>query len=240
MTITILGVTLILVLFIFITHATVKARKKAYVETLNKRSVVFLACAGSDEESSVSATTSIQAVETNAFKDKNGRFLNPADYRHFIVHGNSMKFCGINDKDLIFTDTNFQIENNESFPCVLVLRRNHTRTGKPIYKIRRTWIKTVYSTKENLTEKIKNLMASPSFQEIRQLEVYDGDEKMLADLMENRIPIYENTYIKNNSANPFDRNIIVSTTFHTKEGKIRFSIHPQSLIEGKVIVSFQI
>lgn len=238
MTITIIGTIVILILFFYIVKSTVTARKKAYVGMLNKTDTAFLAIAGSNDDATVSATTNIQAVESNAFKDKDGNYLNANDYKHLVVHGSSMRFCGINDHDMIFVDTNFNVEISSEFPCVLVLRRSISNDDSPKYKIRRTWTKTTYTSKDALIMEIKALMSSPLFQSIRQLEVYDGDDNVISDLISNRIPAYEESYVNCGNANCYDRNIIVSTTFHTKEGRVRFSIHPISLIEGKVVASF--
>lgn len=240
MIIIIIGIVLILVLFFYVAQSTLKERKRAYIEMLNKKTTVFLALAGSEDNVSIPLKKDIQAIETNVFKNKKGEYLDPADYEHFLVHGSSMKFCGIHDNDLIFVDTNINMKIYKDFPCVLLLRRNHAIGECPKYKIRRTWMKATYTSKDALVKEIKNLMTTLPFQQIRQLDVYDGDDNMIADLLSCRIPNYENTYITCSGANDYDRNIIVSTTFHTKESKIRFSIHPISLIKGKVIASFMI
>lgn len=240
MILTSIGIILIIGLFCYIAKTTVKERKRVYIEMLNKKTTVFFALAGSEDSVRIPAKREIQAIEVNAFKNKRGEYLNPDNYKHFLVHGNSMKFCGIHDGDLIFVDASFHINAYDDFPCVLLLHRNRVKTDSPKYKIRRTWIKTTYTTKENLIEEVKNIMESQDFQQIRQLELYDGDDNMISDMIDCRIPVYERGYINCKDVNDFDRNIIISTTFHTKENKIRFSVHPASLIVGRVIASFQI
>lgn len=240
MTITIIGIALASILFLCIVYSTVKVRKEAYISMLYEKSCVPVACAGSDENSLAAATKEIQAIGTNAFKDEKGRYLNPSDFKHFIVHGKSMQFCGINNNDLIFVDSNFSTSLKDCFPCVLVLRRVHAENTSPQYKIRRTWLYIMYASSSSLVKEVKALMASHPFQQIRQLDVYDGDDCLMTDLVNFRIPAYEKNYIDREDKNDFDRNLIISTTFHTKENKIRFSIHPVSLIEGRVIASFHL
>jgi len=151
-----------------------------------------------------------------------------------------MHFCGISNNDLVFASADFNMDSKDCFPCVLVLRRMHVENTRPQYKIRRTWLHTVYTSSTSLLEEVRELMASLPFQQIRQLDVYDGDDCLMADLVNFHIPAYEKKYIDREDKNDFDRNVIISTTFHAKENKIRFSIHPVSLIEGRVVASFHL
>lgn len=115
------------------------------------------------------------------------------------------------------------------------------REDKAQYKIRRTWMRCKYTSKEELVDIVKSkILPSTKFQEIRQLSTYDGDSALIQDLKDKRIKIYEEKYIKCENPNDNDKEIIISTTFHTKEKEIRFSLHPVSIIVGQVIASFPI
>lgn len=242
MIITIFGSILLVILLIYFAYQTKLVREKAYQELLNKKTLIYTACAGTDDQNKViPATKEIKALDHSVFKDKEGKVLCPDDYAYFIVQGESMQFCGIHNNDLIFADTQFQIAENTMYPIVLVLRKHHAEEGSVQYKIRRTWMRYTYTTGEDLINAIKrDILSSVKFQEIKQLGAYDGDEALIRDLKDERINQYEKDYINCNYPNPKDREIVISTTFHTRENRIRFSLHPVSTIEGKVVASFHL
>nr|CAJ1762879.1 hypothetical protein AUSP0019_00154 [uncultured phage] len=243
MIIMILGVVVLITLLVWIAYQTKVVREEALMNLLEKRIQIYTACAGSDDENKIIPSyREIQSLEYNVFKDQNGNILNINDYLHFIVQGESMQFCGIHNNDVIFVDEKFKFEEDTKFPIILVLRKHHlNREDKAQYKIRRTWMRCKYTSKEELVDIVKSkILPSTKFQEIRQLSTYDGDSALIQDLKDKRIKIYEEKYIKCENPNDNDKEIIISTTFHTKEKEIRFSLHPVSIIVGQVIASFPI
>ena len=239
----ILGVVVLITLLVWIAYQTKVVREEALMNLLEKRIQIYTACAGSDDENKIIPSyREIQSLEYNVFKDQNGNILNINDYLHFIVQGESMQFCGIHNNDVIFVDEKFKFEEDTKFPIILVLRKYHlNREDKAQYKIRRTWMRCKYTSKEELVDIVKSkILPSTKFQEIRQLSTYDGDSALIQDLKDKRIKIYEEKYIKCENPNDNDKEIIISTTFHTKEKEIRFSLHPVSIIVGQVIASFPI
>lgn len=239
---TILGSIILSILLGYFIYQTRNVRKHAYLALLDKKTQVYTACAGSDNKNKIiPATKEIKSLEHNIFKDKEGNIFCPDEYIHFIVQGESMQFCGIHDNDLIFADAQFNIEENIEFPIVLVLRKHNLEERNVQYKIRRTWMRHTYTSEKDLIDIVEDkILQSAAFQEIRQLNDYDGDTALIDDLRNERIKNYEEEYIKCKNPNKKDREIVISTTFHTKEKKIRFSLHPISTIEGKVIASFSI
>jgi len=204
---------------------------------IGERHEVPVALAGSDDDSKVvPASVKLINLQYVKFEDKHGKPLNPDDYNPYVVSGRSMQFCGILDNDLIFTTKKIDDIARLEFPSVLVLEKTGVGQDGPRFKIRRSWMLTDYS--DNLLDTVKELLAEDKFQEIRRLSQYDGDEALLKDFEETRLRRYKDSYIDVKAPNPRDRKIIVSTTYHTKEGKIRFSIHPVDTIRGKVIASF--
>ena len=150
----------------------------------------------------------------------------------------------INDKISInqrSKDINFNIEDyNTVFPVVLVLLRSKVLGDRPQYKIRRTWKVTKYTNDENLLLEISQIINSSSFQEIRNLDVYDGDSAVINDFNQTRLPLYKREYVECDNPNVSDKEIVISTTYHTSERVIRFSLHPKSMIVGRVIASFDV
>lgn len=239
MVITIIGGILIVILLLTITVLTTKERKKALLELMAEKFVLQMACAGTCDDV-VPPTKTVTSLKIKAFRNSDGDYLTWDDYEHFIVQGDSMQFCGINNSNLIFVDDKFKIQDCGVFPVILLLQRHNTRKDSVQFKIRRTWDTLTYKSKETLLERIKDIISSDKFQEVRQLDVYDGDSALMEDLKNTRIPMYEREYIFCKDANDYDRKIIISTTYHTKERKIRFSLHPISMIKGKVIASFEL
>lgn len=242
MVITIIGILLIFVLLICTIYQVKEIRRNALFSLMQQKERIYTACAGSDDpHDSIPAFKEIFPVEHNLYKDSQGNVLDPKDYEHLIVQGESMQFCGIHNNDLIFVEPISDM-GSLVFPLVLLLRKHqHMEKGGVEFKIRRTWMRCHYVDKDDLLVQVEEkILSSLKFQEVRQLDVYDGDTELLADLKNKRIPEYERKYIAEPNSNASDREIIVSTTFHTNEKKIRFSLHPVSVIKGKVIASFGI
>ena len=78
-----------------------KERSKAREELERKLVSYPTASAGTPSRSIPAEQKSIPTRYTQ-FLDYEGRVINSNDYLQFVVKGNSMQFCGINDNDLIF------------------------------------------------------------------------------------------------------------------------------------------
>lgn len=197
-----------------------------YLETYN------VACAGSPLMDTPRKIKSI-SVTHNKFESKNGVILDPAKYDKFIVKGNSMILCNIQDNDLIFVNKGFNNELNElEKPKIVVIKRENSKKDQCGFKLRRAWVKC--KGKECIYA-IKKVINSEEFRVIKESKFYDGNSALINDL--------ENVRLKRfleRQDNPESKEVVISTTFHTDTKKIRFSIHPVEDIIGEVSESFSI
>lgn len=213
-----------------------EARKHIVEEAYKEIKILKWAVAGSDDGCHKSAqTVSVRGVEYTLYKDANGKDINPDDYDLYIVDGESMQFCGIHNNNLIFATKGYSFDKSSVFPMVLVIRKNRIENDKPAYKIRRAWYIANYN--DGLMDVAKNLLQSDKFQKIRRLHDYDGDTAVLHDFEES-IEKYEKDYINLDNPNEKDKEVVISTTYRTREQKIRLSIHPITKVMGKVVASF--
>lgn len=178
------------------------------------------------------------SLKYTQFKDCTGNIINPADYLQFVVKGDSMQFCGIHDNDLIFVKKGFDLNQLSSFPTPVVIKRDNAPADETQYKVRREWGICSIDTCEDFITKI---LSSDEFKnKIAAINFYDGEEALLNDFRIERYGKYRDEYMcKNNADSKFDQ-VVISTTFHTNDNKIRFSIHPASNIIGIISDSFSI
>ena len=213
-------------------------RKNIIEEAHKEKRKLKWALAGTDDGCHRSAqTVEVCGLEYTLYKDANGNNLNPDDYDLYIVDGESMKFCGIHNNNLIFATKGYTFDKSSTFPMVLVIRKNRIEEDKPAYKIRRAWLTANYS--DGLMDVAKHLLQSDKFQEIRRLSDYDGDTPVLNDF-EKSIQKYERDYIDIDNPNEQDKEVVISTTYRTREKKIRLSIHPVTKVMGKVVASYSL
>lgn len=198
-------------------------------EYRNPTTMYDVACAGmihgeAEKMKSVS-------IKTDQFLDHDGRCLNVDDFHLFMVSGESMKLCGIHNRDIVFVPKNYSCEN-ETFPAVLVLEREKAKEGEAKYKIRRGW-NIVQYTNADFEDVIRSIMNSKKFRTVKEDKAYPGDKIIIEDFFNERLKRYEKEH-------PADKRgrILISTTLHTDEDKIYFSIHPVELIVGKIAYSF--
>lgn len=198
-------------------------------EYRNPVTMYDVACAGTrhgEAEKMKSVST-----ETDKFLDYEGRPLSVEEFHLFLVSGESMKLSGIHDKDIVFVPKNFSCEN-EALPAVLVLEREKANEGEAKYKIRRGWT-VVQHENADFENVIRSIINSKKFKTIREDDAYPGDDEILTDFFKERLHRYEKEH-------PADKrgHILISTTLHTDENKIYFSIHPVESIVGKIAYSF--
>lgn len=202
------------------------------------------ACVGDSASNKPEEAKSV-SVEFNRFRDKDGNIINPADYLQFVVEGNSMQFCGIHDKDLIFVAKEFRIVQLKTFPYILVLKNSDAEEGHSKYKVRRAWGISQFGN-DRFEKDVRAIMSSPEFQEIKKLkgvdgnEAYRGDEQVIEDFLKKRLPKYEDRYIKCENPDVWNRTVVISTTFDTDNKYIHFSIHPIANIIGIVNGAFTV
>lgn len=218
-------------------------RKAVQQEIANKTTIVlphkdyFVACAGSKESDACKKVSAVD-IEACNFCDSEGKPLNLSLYECYVVHGDSMKYAGINDGDFILVGKDFSVESLTSFPEILVLRYRETEDGKPLYKVRRAWyMGTIEDNLRDIAEKIMNM---PKFAKLKNQEGFKGEQWMVEDLTTNRYSEYQKSYFKDGICPDSYKQIIISTTFDTVKKEIHFSIHPISLIVGIVKESYSV
>lgn len=233
----IIAFTVFIILFILAIASTANNRKEKRASICDTASQYPVACAGSPI-SDIPASAYSLPLEYIEFKDKEGNVITPDGYLHFIVKGESMQFADIHDNYMVFADKNAK----PVFPAIIVLRREAAPKEQVQYKIRRGW---QFCNINDALETVRKIMASKDFEIIRNLQPYDNDASLLTDFENKRLKRYHEQHPF--SSNEDDRyfNVIISTTYHTDNstdvedrGKIRFSIHPASLLIGEVVRSF--
>lgn len=210
-----------------INNATIVLPKKSY----------FVACAGSNETDTCAKVSAIDIQMCN-FCDSDGNPLNLSLYNCYVVHGDSMKYAGINDNDFIFVPIDFNISSLKTFPEILVIRYRELNGDKPLYKVRRAWYRG--SIDDDLVEVANKIMSMPKFKKLSQQEGYKGPEWMIDDLKGKRFDDYRSAYYKDGVCIDQYKDIVISTTFDTVKKEIHFSIHPLSLIVGNVEESYTV
>lgn len=230
-----IGAIIIFVVFQIVMVRTIfKNRKKEMEQTdLFEYEV---ACAGSYYSGMCNKDESV-ACGQKEFYDQYGHLLNEAEFEKFIVKGDSMKLCGINDNDLLFVDKNEKIKP-EILPQILVIRRYQPKDGEPRFKIRRTW--KICTMNDDFRQILNDIINSETFKCVKEEKEYAGDEKLMNDFINERLTKYKETFSDSDVPNSLYNKVIISTTLHTDINEIRFSLHPVDLIEGVVKASFTI
>lgn len=208
-------------------------------------SVYPTACAGLAKNDKPEKAESV-SVEINRFYDSNGNLLNPKDYEQFVAEGDSMQFCGIHNKDLLFVAKGFRIVQLKDFPYILVLTNDDAEPGKSRFKVRRAWGIAHYEKGDRFETAVRRIMSSEAFKEIKSLKgkdgtpAYRGDEQVIEDFIKYRLPSYERKYIECANPDEWNKTVVVSTTFDTDDKYIHLSIHPIANIVGIVEESYTV
>lgn len=222
-----------IVTIVYATKNRRKMRNEMLTETYNT------VCAGSSHHPSAPMVLAAPSVDYNEFRSKTGRILNPQDFYKFVVVGNSMQFCGIHDKDLIFVPKGFSLSKIKQLPTLFVLYRDAIG-NQPQYKLRRGW--KICMIDDDLKKIINDILTSKQFGDLRDEaknnNSYDSDELLEKDFFKYRLERYIGEYINCDFPKESNHQILISTTFHTDENIIRFSIHPVSSIVGIVEEAF--
>lgn len=212
-------------------------RSKVRKELERKRVAYLTASAGTPSHAIPAKQNSISTRYT-LFRDSNGKNINADDYLQFVVKGDSMQFCGIHNNDIIFVRKGFQLKDLNSFPIPVVIRRENAPSDETQYKIRRAWGVCAIDTCEEL---VNSIVSSKKFQNIiMTIKYFDSHNDLLNDFHVKRLANYRNQYLNSETSSERYKQVIISTTFHTDESKIRFSIHPIIDVVGIVSESFTI
>ncbi|MBD5280602.1 MAG: hypothetical protein HDS35_08685 [Bacteroides sp.] len=218
-------------------------RKAVQQDIINRATIVlpkkdyYVACAGSKESEACTKVSAIDIQQCN-FCDSNGKTLDQSLYNCYVVHGDSMKYAGINDNDFILVPKDFDLDSLKSYPEILVIRYREQNEHKPLFKVRRAWYRG--SIEDDLAKAAQNIMAMTKFDKLTQQEGYKGAEWMISDLLGKRLVDYKHTYFKGGECPEQYKQILISTTFDTVKKEIHFSIHPVALIVGNVEESYTI
>lgn len=212
-------------------------RKNVQQDIVNRATQVlpkkdyYVACAGSKESEACAKVSAIDIQQCD-FCDSEGKSLNLSLYNCYVVHGDSMKYAGINNNDFILVPVDFNLNSLKSFPEILVIRYRQQNENKPLYKVRRAWYRGTID--DDLEQVAKRIMAMPKFNRLVQQEGYNGPEWMIRDLTGKRFDDFKALYFKDGVCPDQYKDIVISTTFDTVKKEIHFSIHPVTLIVGNV------
>ncbi|MDE7388788.1 MAG: hypothetical protein K2M97_06000 [Muribaculaceae bacterium] len=199
----------------------------------------YMACAGSREADECGATVSAIDIEQCELLDDNRLPVDPQLFHCYVVHGDSMKYAGINDGDFILVPKTFHLDSLTSFPEILVIKYSKPADGKALYKVRRAWYKTTIDS--DLAKIAAEIMAMPKFEKLTRQQGYKGADWMVRDLLGKRLDDYRKAYCDaDGTCREQYRHIIISTTFDTVNGQIHFSIHPVALVVGPVRAAYTI
>lgn len=218
-------------------------RKNVQQDIVNRSTIVlpkkdyFVACAGS-KESDVCTKVSAIDIQLCNFCDSDGNLLNLSLYNCYVVHGDSMKYAGIKDKDFILVPIDFNIDSLETFPEILVIKYRDSNGDNPLYKVRRAWYRG--SIDDNLEEVADRIMAMPKFKKLTRQEGYKDSKWIINDLVGERLEKYKSAYFKDGVCPEQYKDIVISTTFDIVNKAIHFSIHPISLIVGNVTEAYTV
>ena len=149
-----------------------------------------------------------------------------------------MHLSGIDDGDIIFTKKGYVFNEKEKLPSVFVLKRDE-KDDKAEFKIRRGWKVVDFENKDNMMKVLETIVDSDKFKDIiinKNNKFYPGHPEIKKDFETRCLQDYIKNFQPDKKTN--NRKVIISTTLHTDENKIYFSIHPTNLIEGKVLYSF--
>lgn len=209
-----------------------------------------VACAGTEykEESMDQQKARVErdSVYSNFFIDNHGQKLDVNSYRPFIVKGNSMSLSCIYDGDLVLTSRNFNIDYDIILPDIYLIKRFKKKNDVIDFKLRRGWkiIDDISKIAEQDERKIfgpilKEILSSPQFNKLKRMAANGhvneiDDNKMIDDFFTTRLKEYRDRYLKNGKYQDKAKKILISTTLHTKENEILFSIHPVSNIIGRM------
>lgn len=131
-----------------------------------------------------------------------------------------------------------QLDRLNTFPLPIVIRRDNAPIGETQYKVRRAWGICAIDACEDF---VANIISSEDFRNrIAAIRFFDGEEALLEDFRNERLKKYRDKYLMKSKIDARFETVVISTTFHIDDSKIRFSIHPASDVIGVVSDSFTV
>lgn len=215
------------------TTQRLRAQKRTFFA--NGTDVLPTVCAGSmRKESTIKATEKVISLKYNAFTDEKGVRLNILDFNAFIVAGNSMQFCDINEGDLLLASKAVDERDLGELPAVIVLSDPKVDKTLSQFKLRRAWrICSDQLSDKEFRDILKDILELDAFKQLKKELEEKGfsrsDEELINDFFEEsgRLERYKSKY-----KTKVSQKIVISTTFDTDEEEIHFSIHQLSKVVG--------
>ncbi len=204
--------------------------------TLENQSL-WTACAGtldSEKEDIPDKYISV-SLRHNRFLTKDGRPIDTEDYVGYVVKGNSMQFGKINTCDVVFTRKGFKPSDLDDLPKIIVLKILDAKPDSCCHKIRRAWRVCKDSEGDALYGYLDEIMSSEAYKKLKKdmSGIYTSDEEM-RNIFTEKLDRYKDKYKIR------EREIVISTTYNVKEGRVEFSIHPLSSVVGIVEYAFDV
>ena len=220
---------------------------KATLRRPEEKSKEFAAvyAGGPGKEESEEAVVNVNLTDS-MFLDEKGKPLKVENYDGYIVVGNSMELAIIKSGNLLLVPKRDVFMDNTPLPGVFILRRERVLSGQAQFKLRRIWA-IAYLNQSNIEDVVRGIIAHPEFQQLKKNSDFCLDEQlMLEELLgkKGRLFIYKEEHPHFSEASSEDCRVVISTTLrtesnvddvHTKQGRhISFSIHPASLVTGRI------
>ena len=190
-------------------------------------------------------------LDLDGFRDVNGNTLDIEKSLCFSISGKSMLLAGIEDNDILFTDS-VSPNSKITFPCVTVIKRDHTsqcdvftQGNMPQYKVRRSWGEYEITSwdEHNILKVLDEISTMSEFVKLLEMSssicLMDSKE-MKQDFIERRWPAYKKNYPDCQQCNNINSRVVISTTLDIKENKVHFSIHPRRCLVGVATNSFSV
>lgn len=238
------------IVFVVLYYALYKATVRRPEEMFKEFSTVYAGTA--DNEHQGASPVNIN-LTTSSFLDNDGNPINVDDYDGFVVSGDSMELANIKDGNLLLVRKNERFTDSTPLPAVFVLKRENPLVGQGKYKMRRIWAVSYLGDIVSIEDVVRGIMNHPEFIQLkRSTDLCLDEASMLREFTGEggRIEQYKNEHPHWNDVDSEENKVVISTTLrtehegdvlHTPQGRhISFSIHPASLVVGKVAYAYSV
>lgn len=237
------------IVFAFLYYKLFKASMKQPGELSKEFATVY---AGTADHSHQGTTLMNFNIAESTFLDDSGKQVNVDEYDGFVVSGNSMELANVKDGNLLLVRKNQSFTDSTPLPGVFVLKREKALENEGKYKMRRIWA-VAYLGETVVENMIRGIMSHPEFMQLkRNTELYFDDEFILNEFLgdNGRLAIYKREHPHWNEVGSEENKVVISTTlrtesandkYHSVRGKhISFSVHPASLVVGRVCYVYSV
>ena len=238
------------IVFIVLYYLLFKATVRQPEEISKEFSTVY---AGTADKEHLGASPVNINLTTSTFLDDNGNPINVDEYDGFVVSGNSMELANIKDGNLLLVKKNDRFTDSTPLPGVFVLKRENALQHQGKYKMRRIWAVSYLDETASVEEIIRGIMNHPEFKQLsKNKDLCLDEDSMLKEFTgeKGRLEIYRKEHPYWNISGSDENKVVISTTLrteldsdkvHTAQGKhISFSVHPASLVVGRVSYVYSI